>query len=61
MNDAGPWRGLERELDDLERKDRKVAAARKALDDLPAQEARHARHIAARKAVGKRPIPEDDA
>lgn len=61
MSDAGPWRGLERELIDLERKDPKVAAARKALDELPEQEARHARHMAARKAVGKRPVPEDDA
>jgi hypothetical protein len=55
-----PWLGLERELDELERKDPKVRAARKALDDLPAQLARHDRHIAARKAVGKRKIPEDD-
>jgi len=55
-----PWLGLQRELDELERKDPKVREARKRLDDLPNQQARHDRHIAARKAVGKRKVPEED-
>lgn len=55
-----PWYGLDRELDELERTDPRVRAARKALNDLPAQEARHRRHIEARRKVGKRPIPEED-
>jgi hypothetical protein len=60
MSIQRPWLGLDRELDELERKDPKVAAARKQLDDLPEQQARHERHLAARKAVGKRQPPEEE-
>jgi hypothetical protein len=55
-----PWLGLERELDELEKQDPKVRAAREALDRLPDENARHERHLAARKAVGKRKPPEED-
>jgi hypothetical protein len=55
-----PWLGLQRELDELERHDPKVREARKRLDDLPNQQARYERHLAARKAVGKRKLPEEE-
>jgi hypothetical protein len=60
MSIQRPWLGLQRELDELERADPKVAAAKKRLDDLPDALARHERHLAARKAVGKRKPPEDE-
>lgn len=56
----GAWRGLERELDDLEAEDPAVRAAKQALNRLPDTIARHERHMAARRAVGKRAVPEDE-
>lgn len=53
-------RNLQRELDELEKQDPKVRAAKKRLDDLPDQMARYERHLAARKAVGKRKMPEGE-
>jgi hypothetical protein len=55
-----PWFGLERELDELERKDPAVQEARRRLNQLPDEMARHERHLAARKAVGKRKLPEEE-
>jgi hypothetical protein len=55
-----PWLGLDRELTELERADPKVRAAREALDRVPDAQASHERHIAARRAVGKRAVPEDE-
>jgi hypothetical protein len=60
MSIQRPWLGMERELDELERKDPKVAEARKRLDGVAAEQARYERHLAARKAVGKRALPEED-
>ena len=54
------WLGLERELDELERRDPKVREARRKLDQVPDELARHERHMAARKAVGRRKVPEED-
>lgn len=45
---------LSDELAELERTDPVVAAARRKLDELPDANARYERHMAARKAVGKR-------
>lgn len=53
-----PWYGLEAELRMLEQHDPKVRAAREALDNLPDQFARSERHLAARKAVGVRAMPD---
>lgn len=54
-----PWRGLQAELDELEGKDPKVREARRRLDELPDDTDRYKRHMAARKKVGKRPLPDD--
>jgi hypothetical protein len=53
-------RGLRGELEALEATDPKVAAARRRLDELAIDFARYDRHMAARRAVGKRPVPEED-
>lgn len=53
-------RGLRAELEALEATDPKVAAARRRLDELAIDFARYDRHMAARRAVGKRPVPEED-
>lgn len=53
----GDRKTLAEELAELERTDPEVAAARKALDELPEVFARYERHMAARKAVGVRPTP----
>lgn len=56
----GAWRGLERELDELEAEDPAVRAAKARLNQLPDELARHERHMAARRAVGKRAVPEGE-
>lgn len=56
----GAWQGLERELDHLEKSDPAVRAAKEKLNQLPDVFARHERHMAARRAVGKRAVPEDE-
>jgi hypothetical protein len=53
------WLGLEAELRELEARDPKVKEAKKRLDSLPEQMARRERHLAARKAVGKRKMPDE--
>ena len=58
---AGRWLGLEAELAYLERVDPVVRKSRERLDDLAEQEARRRRHLAARKAVGKRAMPKEEA
>jgi hypothetical protein len=55
-----PWLGLERELQELEARDPAVQEARRRLNQLPDEMARHERHLAARKAVGKRKLPEEE-
>jgi hypothetical protein len=50
---------LRKELEQLERTDPDVAAARARLDEAPEDIARYERHMAARKAVGKRALPEN--
>jgi len=50
---------LKAELDKLERTDPAVRDARRQWDSLPERMARYDRHMAARKAVGKRPVRED--
>jgi hypothetical protein len=52
-------RGLQAELDELERTDPAVGEARRLLDELPKELARYDRHMAARKAVGKRALPKE--
>lgn len=56
---TGRWYGLEAELIELERTDPKVRAARERINQLPDVIARRERHLAARKAVGKRKMPDD--
>lgn len=56
----GAWQGLERELDHLEATDPAVRAAKNALNRVPDLIARRERHLAARRAVGKRAVPEDE-
>jgi len=55
----GVWRGLDAELDDLEKSDPAVRAAKERLNQLPETFARYERHMAARRAVGVRAVPED--
>lgn len=55
----GVWCGLDAELDHLEATDPAVRAAKQRLNALPETFARYERHMAARRAVGKRPVPED--
>lgn len=55
----GVWRGLDAELDELEASDPAVRAAKERLNRLPDTFARYERHMAARRAVGKRAVPED--
>ena len=50
----GSMRGLQRELEELERTDPAVREARRSFDELPEKFARHERHMAARAAVGVR-------
>jgi hypothetical protein len=58
------WYSLQFELDALERSDPEVAKAKRRIYDAKegtlARIERHKRHLAARKAVGKRKMPEDD-
>lgn len=56
----GVWCGLDAELDHLEASDPAVRAAKEKLNQLPDVFARHERHMAARRAVGKRAVPEDE-
>lgn len=50
------YQPLSEALDELERTDPAVAEARRNLDELPKVFARHERHMAARKAIGKRKV-----
>ncbi|MEN6544509.1 MAG: hypothetical protein ABFE07_00535 [Armatimonadia bacterium] len=52
----GDHQTLSEALDELERTDPEVAEARRLLDELPEEFARHERHMAARRAVGKRKV-----
>lgn len=56
----GAWRGLEAELDELEASDPAVRAAKQRLKELPDTAARYERHMAARRAVGKRAVPDEE-
>jgi hypothetical protein len=50
----------DQELKELERTDPAVADARRRFDQLSDDFARYERHLAARKAVGKRPMPKEE-
>lgn len=54
MSSESHYKTLSEELAELERTDPVVAEARRKLDELPEVFARYERHMAARKAVGKR-------
>lgn len=53
-------RGLRGELEALEATNPEVAEARRRFEDVLGDIARHERHLAARRAVGKRAMPEED-